>query len=120
MKDDKGKGPLKDDKSEVTGIKILDDLEQRVEKLKKFLTRQKRKCFLKREKGKGKMAMKREVIIIEDTDDNPFQVTSDKSSDDRALQLPLWLRDEKSMEWKEKKQNENASHVFESENGNGE
>ncbi|GKA60717.1 hypothetical protein Tco_0760124 [Tanacetum coccineum] len=47
--DNKGKGPLKDDKSEVTEIKILDDLEQRIEKREKKLTQQKRKWFLKRE-----------------------------------------------------------------------
>ncbi|GKB65962.1 hypothetical protein Tco_0927374 [Tanacetum coccineum] len=58
--DDKGKGPLKDDKREA-----------------------KEKMVLK--KGKEKMVMEREVIIIEDTDDNPFQVTSNESSDDSAL-----------------------------------
>ncbi|GJX09527.1 hypothetical protein Tco_0199386 [Tanacetum coccineum] len=76
--DDKGKGPLK-------GIKILDDLEQRIEKVENILNKAKEKMVLK--KGKEKMVMEREVIIIEDTDDNPFQVTSDESSDDRALQL---------------------------------
>ncbi|GJZ98097.1 hypothetical protein Tco_0670550 [Tanacetum coccineum] len=46
--DDKGKGPLKDDKREVTGIKILDDLEQRIEKVEKTSPyRQKRKMVLK-------------------------------------------------------------------------
>nr|GEU69143.1 hypothetical protein [Tanacetum cinerariifolium] len=89
--DEKGKGPLKvfsilvDEKSEVTGIKILDDLEKRIEKFENFLNKAKEKMILK--KGKEKMVMEREVIIIEDTDDNPFQVTSDESFDDRALQL---------------------------------
>nr|GEX79482.1 hypothetical protein [Tanacetum cinerariifolium] len=83
--DDKGNGPLKDDKNEVTGIKILDDLEQRIEKVEKILNKAKEKMLLK--KGKEIMVMEGEVIIIEDTDDNPFQVTSDESSDDRALQL---------------------------------
>ncbi|GJU06228.1 hypothetical protein Tco_1122658 [Tanacetum coccineum] len=81
----KGKGHLKDDKSKVTGIKILDDLEKRIEKVEKLLNKAKEKMLLK--KGKEKMVMEREVIIIEDTDDNPLQVTSDESSDDRALQL---------------------------------
>ncbi|GKB65966.1 hypothetical protein Tco_1444551 [Tanacetum coccineum] len=85
MKDDKGNGPLKDDKSEVTGIKILDDLDLRFDKLEKILNKAKEKMVLK--KGKEKMVMEREVKIIEHTDDNPFQVTSDESSDDRALQL---------------------------------
>ncbi|GJT74284.1 hypothetical protein Tco_1041009 [Tanacetum coccineum] len=78
FEDDKGKGPL-------NGIKILDNLEQRIEKLEKILNNAKEKIVLKR--GKEKMVMEREVIIIKDTDDNPFQVTSDESSDDRALQL---------------------------------
>ncbi|GKE02688.1 hypothetical protein Tco_1390671 [Tanacetum coccineum] len=78
LANDKGKGPLK-------GIKILDDLEQRIEKVENILNKAKEKMVLK--KGKEKMVMEREVIIIEDTDDNPFQVTSDESSDDRALQL---------------------------------
>ncbi|GJY30791.1 hypothetical protein Tco_0414286 [Tanacetum coccineum] len=60
--DDNGNGPLKDDKREA-----------------------KEKMVLK--KGKEKMVMEREVIIIEDTNDNPFRVTFDESSDDRALQL---------------------------------
>nr|GEW27579.1 hypothetical protein [Tanacetum cinerariifolium] len=55
--DDKGKGPLKDDKSEVTGIKILDDLEKRIEKVEKILNKAKEKMLLK--KGKEKMVMKR-------------------------------------------------------------
>nr|GEX66320.1 hypothetical protein [Tanacetum cinerariifolium] len=76
---------LVDDKNEVTGIKILDDLEQRIEKVEKILNKAKEKMLLK--KGKEIMVMEGEVIIIEDTDDNPFQVTSDESSDDRALQL---------------------------------
>nr|GEV96034.1 hypothetical protein [Tanacetum cinerariifolium] len=79
--DEKGKGPLKDEKSEVTGINILDDLEKRIEKFENFLNKAKEKMLLK--KGKEKMVMEREVIIIEDTDDNPFQVTSDESFDDR-------------------------------------
>ncbi|GKF11328.1 hypothetical protein Tco_0049254, partial [Tanacetum coccineum] len=55
--DDKGKGPLKDDKSEVTGTKILDDLEKRIEKVKKILNKAKEKMLLK--KGKEKMVMER-------------------------------------------------------------
>ncbi|GKD06556.1 hypothetical protein Tco_1181530, partial [Tanacetum coccineum] len=43
--------------SEVTGIKILDDLEQRIEKLEKILNNAKEKIVLKR--GKEKMVMER-------------------------------------------------------------
>ncbi|GJZ21857.1 hypothetical protein Tco_0558896 [Tanacetum coccineum] len=50
--DDKGNRPLKDDKSEVTGIKILDDLDLRIEKLEKILNKAKKKMVLK--KGKRK------------------------------------------------------------------
>ncbi|GKC77809.1 hypothetical protein Tco_1128583, partial [Tanacetum coccineum] len=55
--DDKGKGHLKDDKSEVTGINILDDLEQRIEKVENILNKVKEKMLLKkgkRENGDGK------------------------------------------------------------------
>ncbi|GKE08633.1 hypothetical protein Tco_1412184, partial [Tanacetum coccineum] len=71
--DDKGKGHLNllfnlwlmylvfailvDDKSKVTGIKILDDLEQRIEKVEKILNKAKEKMLLKkgkRENGDGK------------------------------------------------------------------
>nr|GEX99559.1 retrotransposon Orf1 [Tanacetum cinerariifolium] len=76
---------LVDDKSEVTGIKILDDLEKRIEKVEIFLNKAKEKMLLK--KGNDKMMMEREVIIIKDIDDNPFQVTSDESSDDRIERL---------------------------------
>ncbi|GJU42486.1 hypothetical protein Tco_1195443 [Tanacetum coccineum] len=55
--DDKGNGPLKDDKREVTGIKILDDLKQRIEKVEKILNKAKEKMVLK--KGKEKMVMER-------------------------------------------------------------
>nr|GEW29125.1 hypothetical protein [Tanacetum cinerariifolium] len=82
---DKRNGPLKDDKSEVTRIQILDDLEKRIKKVEKNLNKAKEKMLLK--KGKEKMVMEREVVIIEDTDDNPFYVTFNESSDDRALQL---------------------------------
>ncbi|GJY66371.1 hypothetical protein Tco_0468609 [Tanacetum coccineum] len=68
--DDKGKEHLKDDKSKVTGIKILDDLKQRIEKVEKILNK-----------------VLGFVWSFEDTDDNPFLVISDESSDDRALQL---------------------------------
>ncbi|GJT47022.1 hypothetical protein Tco_0955737 [Tanacetum coccineum] len=44
----KGKGPLKDDKSEVTEIKILDDLEQRIEKREKKINTAKEKMVLKK------------------------------------------------------------------------
>ncbi|GJW94643.1 zinc finger, CCHC-type containing protein [Tanacetum coccineum] len=37
--DDKEKGPLKDDKRKVTGFKILDDLEQRIENVEKDLNK---------------------------------------------------------------------------------
>ncbi|GJV62989.1 hypothetical protein Tco_1473817 [Tanacetum coccineum] len=57
FEDDKGKGPLNDDKSEVTGIKILDDLEQRIEKLEKIHNNAKEKMVLK--KGKEKMVMEK-------------------------------------------------------------
>ncbi|GKB72817.1 hypothetical protein Tco_0934229 [Tanacetum coccineum] len=53
----KGNGPLKDDKRKVTGIKILDDLEQRIERVEKILNKEKEKMNLK--KGKGKMVMER-------------------------------------------------------------
>ncbi|GKF48336.1 hypothetical protein Tco_0141587, partial [Tanacetum coccineum] len=46
----KGNGPLKDDKRKVTGIKILDDLEQRIERVEKILNKEKEKMNLK--KGK--------------------------------------------------------------------
>nr|GEW47464.1 hypothetical protein [Tanacetum cinerariifolium] len=61
--DDKGTGPLKvfailvDDKSRVIGIKILDDLEQRIENVEKILNKAKEKKLLK--KGIEKMVMER-------------------------------------------------------------
>ncbi|GJU88701.1 hypothetical protein Tco_1301124, partial [Tanacetum coccineum] len=45
------------DKRKVTGIKILDDLEQRIERVEKILNKEKEKMNLK--KGKGKMVMER-------------------------------------------------------------
>ncbi|GKG33461.1 hypothetical protein Tco_0433620, partial [Tanacetum coccineum] len=57
VRDDKGNGPLKDDKRKVTGIKILDDLEQRIENVEKDLNKAKEKMDLN--KGKEKMVMER-------------------------------------------------------------
>nr|GEX95577.1 zinc finger, CCHC-type [Tanacetum cinerariifolium] len=78
----------RDDKRKVTRIKILDDLEQKIEKVEKDLNKAKEKMDLN--KGKKKMVMEREVILIEldtSSDDNPFQVTSDESSDDNPFQF---------------------------------
>ncbi|GKF04248.1 hypothetical protein Tco_0034916 [Tanacetum coccineum] len=47
VKDDKGKRPLK-----VTGIKIMDDLEQRIENVEKDLNKEKEKNILTRHKRK--------------------------------------------------------------------
>ncbi|GKD98023.1 hypothetical protein Tco_1381920, partial [Tanacetum coccineum] len=55
--DEKRNGPLKDDKRKVTGIKILDYLEQRIENVKKDLNKIKEKMDLN--KGKEKMVMKK-------------------------------------------------------------
>ncbi|GJZ55409.1 hypothetical protein Tco_0610602 [Tanacetum coccineum] len=99
-----------DDKRKVTRIKILDDLEQRIENVEKHLNKAKEKIDLNKRKekmdlnkGKEKMVMEREVIIIEldtssnhnhfqvtydeSSDDNPFQVTSDESTDHNLLQV---------------------------------
>ncbi|GKD06917.1 hypothetical protein Tco_1186602 [Tanacetum coccineum] len=59
----KGKGPLKDDKSEVTRIKILDDLEKRIKKVEKLLNKAKEKMLLK--KGKEKKVMERGKVSFE-------------------------------------------------------
>ncbi|GKE56205.1 hypothetical protein Tco_1495390, partial [Tanacetum coccineum] len=100
---------VKYDKRKVIEMKILELLEQRIEKVGKHLN--KKKQIMDINKGKEKMVMEREVIIIksdtscnhkpfqvtyvessdqnpfqatpyESSDHNPFQATSDKSSDD--------------------------------------
>ncbi|GJR98022.1 hypothetical protein Tco_0270196 [Tanacetum coccineum] len=79
---------VKDDKRKVTRIKILDDLEQRIENVEKHLNKAKEKMDLN--KRKEKMVMEREVIIIESdtsSDHNPFQVTYNESSDDNPFQF---------------------------------
>ncbi|GJT56028.1 hypothetical protein Tco_0991082 [Tanacetum coccineum] len=72
---------MKYDKRNVTEMKILELLEQRIENVKKHLNKEKHIMVIN--KGKEKMVMERDVIIIElDTscDHNPFQATSDESS----------------------------------------
>ncbi|GJY59716.1 hypothetical protein Tco_0459608 [Tanacetum coccineum] len=68
-------------------MKILEIFEQRIEKVKKHLNKEKQ--IMDITKGKDKLVMEREVIIIEsDTscDHNPFQATSDESSDHNPFQ----------------------------------
>ncbi|GKA80667.1 hypothetical protein Tco_0787359 [Tanacetum coccineum] len=57
VKDDKRNGPLKDDKRKVTRIKIMDDLEKRIENVEKDLNKAKDKMDLN--KGEYKMVMER-------------------------------------------------------------
>ncbi|GKA11035.1 hypothetical protein Tco_0690468 [Tanacetum coccineum] len=100
---------VKYDKRKATQMKIQDLLEKRIEKAGQHLSKEKQIMHIN--KGKEKMVMEREVVIIEsDTsydhflgqttfdersdhnpfqatfdesyDHNPFQVTSDESSDD--------------------------------------
>ncbi|GKE96261.1 hypothetical protein Tco_1581116 [Tanacetum coccineum] len=78
---------MKDDKSKVTDLNILDVIEQRIEKVGKHLNKENEKIDLN--KGKEKMVMEREVIYIEsDTsyDHKPFQVTYAKNSDHNPFQ----------------------------------
>ncbi|GJZ27895.1 hypothetical protein Tco_0572542 [Tanacetum coccineum] len=63
-------------------MKILELLEQRIEKVGKHPN--KAKQIMDINKGKEKMMIEREVIIIESNtscDHKPFQATSDESSD---------------------------------------
>ncbi|GKA05325.1 hypothetical protein Tco_0684445, partial [Tanacetum coccineum] len=76
-----------DDKRKLTEMKILEIFEQRIEKVRKHLNKEKQ--IMDITKGKDKLVMEREVIIIEsDTscDHNPFQATSDESSDHNPFQ----------------------------------
>ncbi|GJV29818.1 hypothetical protein Tco_1386266 [Tanacetum coccineum] len=70
---------VKYDKRKVIEMKILELLEQRIEKVGKHLN--KKKQIMDINKGKEKMVMER-VTSDESSDHNPFQATSDKSSDD--------------------------------------
>ncbi|GJQ97111.1 hypothetical protein Tco_0008250 [Tanacetum coccineum] len=105
---------VKYDKRKVTQMKIQDLLEKRIEKAGQHLNKEKQIMHIN--KGKEKMVMERDFIIIEsDTsydyfprqttsdessnhnpfqatfdesyDHNPFQVTSDESSDDILLMI---------------------------------
>ncbi|GJR93609.1 ribonuclease H-like domain-containing protein [Tanacetum coccineum] len=67
------------DKRKVIEMKILELLEQRIEKVEKHLN--KKKQIMDINKGKEKMVMER-VTSDESSDHNPFQATSDKSSND--------------------------------------
>ncbi|GJU53067.1 hypothetical protein Tco_1226781 [Tanacetum coccineum] len=87
---------VKYDKRKVTQMKIQDHIKKRIEKAGQHLNKEKQIMHIN--KGKEKMVMKREVIIIESdtsydyflaqassdegSDHNPFQVTSNESSDD--------------------------------------
>ncbi|GJV93577.1 hypothetical protein Tco_1541390 [Tanacetum coccineum] len=74
-------------------MKILDVLEQRIEKVRKHLNKAKEKMDLN--KGKEKMVMEIDtsydhkpfqVTFAESSDHNPFQATSDKKSDHNPFQ----------------------------------
>ncbi|GJU96507.1 hypothetical protein Tco_1321263 [Tanacetum coccineum] len=78
---------VKYDKKKVSEMKILNLLEQRISRVGKHLNKAKEKMDIN--KGKEKIVMEREVIIIEsDTsyDYFPFQATFDESSDHNPFQ----------------------------------
>ncbi|GJY87918.1 hypothetical protein Tco_0502546 [Tanacetum coccineum] len=69
-------------------MKILELLEQRIDKVRKHLNKEKQIMVINKEKEK--IVMEIEVIIIKsDTscDHNPFQATSDESSDHNPFQV---------------------------------
>ncbi|GJX35628.1 hypothetical protein Tco_0247185 [Tanacetum coccineum] len=86
-------------------MKILELLEQRISKVGKHLKKAKEKMDIN--KGKEKMVMERDVIIIEldisydhkpfqatsdeSSNHNSFQATSDESSDHNSFKLPLMI-----------------------------
>ncbi|GJY81711.1 hypothetical protein Tco_0494462, partial [Tanacetum coccineum] len=72
---------VKDDKRKLTELKILDILEQRIEKVGKHLHKAKEKMDVNK-------VLDRVIIIESDTsyDHNPFQVTYAKSSDHSPFQ----------------------------------
>ncbi|GJZ93837.1 hypothetical protein Tco_0666040 [Tanacetum coccineum] len=92
---------VKYDKTKVTQMKIQDLIEKRIEKAGQHLNKEKQ--IMRINKGKEKMVMEREVIIIESnisynyfpaqttfdegSDHNPFQATSDESSDHNPFQF---------------------------------
>ncbi|GJR26998.1 hypothetical protein Tco_1103230 [Tanacetum coccineum] len=92
---------MKYDKRKVTQMKIQDLIKKRIEKAGQHLNKEKQIMHIN--KGKEKMVMKREVIIIESntsydyfpaqttsdegSDHNPFQATSDESSDHNPFQI---------------------------------
>ncbi|GKC62952.1 hypothetical protein Tco_1095550 [Tanacetum coccineum] len=78
---------VKYDKRKVTQMKIQDLLEKRIEKAGQHLNKEKQIMHIN--KGKEKMVMERDVVIIEsDTsyDYFPGQTTSDESSDHNSFQ----------------------------------
>ncbi|GKB78482.1 hypothetical protein Tco_0945377 [Tanacetum coccineum] len=92
---------VKYDKRKVTQMKIQDLIEKRIEKAGQHLNKEKQIMHIN--KGKEKMMMERQVIIIESdtiydyfsaqttsdegSDHNPFQATSDESSDHNPFQF---------------------------------
>ncbi|GKA40216.1 hypothetical protein Tco_0732809 [Tanacetum coccineum] len=90
---------VKYDKRKVTQMKIQDLIEKRIEKAGQHLNKEKQIMHIN--KGKEKMVMEREVIIIESdtsydysqttsdevSDHNPFQATSDESSNHNPFQV---------------------------------
>ncbi|GJT14136.1 hypothetical protein Tco_0861178 [Tanacetum coccineum] len=87
---------VKYDKRKVTQMNIQDLFEKKIEKARQHLNKEKQIMHIN--KGKEKMVMERDVVIIESdtsfdyfpgqttsdesSDHNPFQVTSDESSND--------------------------------------
>ncbi|GKB68937.1 hypothetical protein Tco_0930349 [Tanacetum coccineum] len=92
---------MADDKRNVTQIKIQDLFEKRIEKAGQYLNKEKQITHIN--KGKEKMVMGRDVVIIESdtsydyfpeqttsdesSDHNPFQATFDKSYDHNPFQV---------------------------------
>ncbi|GJT18747.1 reverse transcriptase domain, reverse transcriptase zinc-binding domain protein [Tanacetum coccineum] len=74
---------VKYDKRNVIEMKILELLEQRIEKVEKHLNKEKHIMVIN--KGKEKMVMER-ATSDESSDQNPFQATSDESSDHNPFQ----------------------------------
>ncbi|GJR52444.1 hypothetical protein Tco_1402965 [Tanacetum coccineum] len=74
---------VKDDKRKVIEMKIMDVLEQRIEKVGKHLNKAKEKIDVN--KGKEKMVMET-ATFDESSDHNPFQAMSDESSDHNPFQ----------------------------------
>ncbi|GJY44966.1 hypothetical protein Tco_0433179 [Tanacetum coccineum] len=75
---------VKYDKRKLTEMKILELLEQRIEKVGKHLNKEKQ--IMDINKGKEKMVMER-ATSDESSDHNPFQATSDESSDHNHFQV---------------------------------